>query len=163
MVHLRHPLPAESVELLNGRLRVEMLDVERQRSSWRFRTSRGTCQASLAVVPFGAESAGGGEVTAQTTDDDEIAAITRALGYRPAASLQFDNFCGSDLTGHRELAKFAASVALEYLGVIDVGDLDITEWMPDVTDDVRLPTGRRLLAPRTFLRWCDHESFHLEK
>lgn len=41
--------------------------------------------------------------------------------------------------------------------------LEIREWMPDVTHDVRLGTGRRLLAPRTFLRWCEHESFHLEK
>lgn len=132
-----------------------MMDVERSNASWTFWTSPDSCQASLAIVPFGAESAGNG----QTMDDDDIIAITNALGYRPVQSIQFDNACGSDISGHRELAQFAASFAAEHAGVIDVGRVDIPVAWPVH----RLHTGRSLLGPVAFAEWSRHSSFHLEK
>ncbi len=149
MVHVRRSLSAEMIEAIDLRLRNEMLDVERVQASWTFWPNRGGCQSSLAIVPFGAESAGDGNVTDQTMDDDDIAAVISDLGYEPEQSLQFSNHCGTDKPGHRRLAKFAASLAAEYAGIADLGDLD--------------PHGRRLLTASELAAWCDHPDFCLEK
>src|SRR5258706_8615756 len=99
-----------------------MRHMRRARSSWEFCPSKpGFCQFSVAIVPFSYESAGNGDVSDPIMEDDAITAITQALGYRPAESLQFNNYCRSDLDGHLLLARFAASLAAEYHGVADIG------------------------------------------
>jgi hypothetical protein len=96
-------------------------------------------------------------------DDEDMRAIAEALGYSPAGSLQLDNYCASDVAGHRELAQLATSLALRYGGVIDIGGVDVHQHVPNATGVYRLSTGRFLLGPRAFSEWSKHSAFHLEK
>jgi hypothetical protein len=161
-IHLPRPLSLDAIERLDARVRREMLDVTRTQSNWDFWPEINSCQCSLAVVPFSCESMGNGQFTEPTMEDDQIAAITAALGYQPAQSLQFNNYCRSDLDGHRLLARFGASLAAEYEGVADIGGTTPPisyERLPGVH---HLPTGNYLLEPEVFERWCGERGFYLE-
>lgn len=97
-------------------------------------------------------------------DDEDIVAIINALGYRPIESLQFDNFCGSDHEGHRQLARFAASLATEYGGIVDVGGAEPLGGAGETAADIhRLETGGYLLSAEAYADWCEHPLFYLEK
>lgn len=160
-IHLPRPLSADAIELLDARVRREMLHVTRTQSDWDFWPEVNACQCSLAVVPFSCESMGNGQFTEPTMEDYQIAAIAAALGYLPAQSLQFNNYCGSDLDGHRLLARFAASLAAEYEGVADIGGTIpfSYERLPGVH---HLPTGTYLLESEALERWCGERGFYLE-
>ncbi len=161
-IHLPRPLSAEAIEHLDARVRREMRHVTRARSSWEFWPAKpGFCQCSVAIVPFSCESAGNGKVSDPIIEDDAITAITQAVGYRPAESLQFTNYCRSDLDGHLLLARFAAFLAAEYEGVADLGGTAPPtgfERLPRI----HVPFGICLLEPDAFERWCGHPGFYLE-
>jgi Family of unknown function (DUF6368) len=76
------------------------------------------CLCSLMVVPFGME-AGGSHV-----DTALIEEARAKLPFLPKMTLQLDNFCRNDASGHRVLARVAADLAEHFGGLIDVDGAD---------------------------------------
>lgn len=180
-VHLPQTLSREDIEWLDEWIAGTTVSPERAGDDWRFWIDKETCQCSLAVVPFGAESAGNGQVTDVYLEEDEQHQYEALLGWRPRVSLQMDNFCRSDKRGHVLLAKMATDLARKWNGLASLGDavapLLLIDQQPGEDRAVPLPPGMwyvlahrfpdeegfdEYLVDAAFLEyWTQHPDFHL--
>ncbi|MGD0014225.1 MAG: DUF6368 family protein [Bryobacteraceae bacterium] len=92
-------------------------------TTWSFWLAPGTCNANLAVVPFGTEADGNGGFTEPILDPADQRSYAAAVGFHPAAAFQLDNGCRNDPLGHVLLGRLAASLARQWLGLIDLGSV----------------------------------------
>ena len=114
-------LSQDDIEWIHGWLSNKVYSLTRTLDSWKFWTDRDTCHASLAVVPFGAESCGDGGVSESHLEEPEIANYAALLGFRPLVWLQFDNFCRSDKIGHKQMAGLIVDLLRKFGGFVSVG------------------------------------------
>lgn len=121
MVHLPGALTSAGVNAIVEILARTVVAVSRTHgTSWEFLPSADpdACTSTLQVVPFGTEAAGPGKHTA---DNPELRAeAQKRLPFLPHTTLQLDNFCRSDLEGHRVLAGLAVCLAEHFGGLIFV-------------------------------------------
>ena len=121
LIHLPVLLTRDEIEALHNWLSRTTYSLTRERDEWDFYTDNDTCLCSLAIVPFGAESAGNGKVTGIYLEQEKIVEYEKRLGYLPSVSFQLDNYCRSDQKGHKQLAKMAILLGRKHGGVIEVG------------------------------------------
>ena len=120
-VHLPQSLSADDKEAIDAWLSQRTISLQWQGIEWEFNFTKDNCTSSLAIVPFGAESAGNGTATDVYMEEDERLEYEIILGYCPVESIQLDNFCRSDASGHQMLAQLAAHLARQHNGLINVG------------------------------------------
>ncbi len=120
-VHLPDLPSRGGIESLHGWLSQNVLDLTRTVDSWEFRFGSQSCLCSLALVPFGTQADGFGQATGGCMEEDEFVEYELLLGHCPRATFQLDNYCRSDLPGHKQLAQLASELARRFSGMIDVG------------------------------------------
>ena len=172
-IHLPQSLTREEIEALHNWLSRTTHSLKRQVDAWEFQTDNDTCLCSLAIVPFGAESAGDGQVTDIHLSVEERAEYEEKLGYVPSTSLQLDNYCRSDKKGHEQLTKMSILLTRKHDGVINVGRaVDI--FISGAKSSGRHLPGRwhvvtvagirdEYLVDAEFMeQWVNDSEFHLE-